>query len=93
MLREQVLNCRKLQLRRQGCINAHLSQTEMQRYCRLDERNVALLEDAVRHFNLSTRACFRIAKMARSIADLAEESGIASMHLMEAISYRKFESA
>jgi magnesium chelatase family protein len=40
-------------------------------------------------FKLSTRAYFRILKVARTIADFAGEEQIKSKHLLEAIAYRQ----
>jgi len=92
VLREQVLRCRALQLQRQGCINAQLSQPELKLHCPLDAQDTALLNDAVRRFKLSARACFRIVRIARSIADLAQQPRIGSEHVMEAINYRRFDA-
>jgi magnesium chelatase family protein len=38
--------------------------------------------------DLSARACHRIMKVARTVADLADSDAIAIPHLAEAISYR-----
>jgi magnesium chelatase family protein len=48
-----------------------------------------LLNDALTRLQFSTRACFRILKIARSIADLAEADVVSNTHLWEALSYRR----
>ena len=48
-----------------------------------------MLNDATTRLQLSTRAFFRILKIARTIADLAESPRIATPHLLEAINYRR----
>jgi magnesium chelatase family protein len=47
-----------------------------------------LLEDAARQKFLSPRACQRILKVARTLADLEDAETIGQAHLAEAISYR-----
>ena len=53
----------------------------------------ALLGQVVEAFKLSARACHRILKVARSIADLQQSKNIKTEHLTEAVSYRSTERA
>jgi magnesium chelatase family protein len=46
---------------------------------------------ALHRFGLSARAYHRILKVARTIADLAEEKRIGLAHLSEAIGYRRLD--
>ncbi|GIX47919.1 MAG: ATP-dependent protease [Candidatus Tectimicrobiota bacterium] len=71
--------------------NAAMGVREIRRYCKLDSAGEQLLAQAMRHFGLSARACDRICKVARTIADLAGEERIAAAHLAEAIQYRTLE--
>ncbi|HHX83039.1 MAG TPA: ATP-binding protein, partial [Pseudomonadaceae bacterium] len=91
-LREVVSACRNMQLRERGCINARLEQAALQEHCRLQKKDLALLNDAVSRLKLSTRACFRILRIARTIADLAAEESVQARHLLEAINYRRFDT-
>ena len=47
-----------------------------------------LLEKIVEHMGLSARACTRVIKLARTIADLASCPEIRPEHLSEAAAYR-----
>ena len=57
-------------------------------YCRLSPECRDFLEKAVERTGMSARACNRILKIARTIADLQEDTEIGLAHLSEAISYR-----
>ena len=76
---------------RSGLINSRLEQNEVQQFCGLHDSDNALLNEAMTRLRLSTRAYFRILKIARTIADLAEVENIARPHLLEAINYRRFD--
>jgi magnesium chelatase family protein len=54
----------------------------------MDER---LLDTAIEQLGLSARAWYRILKVARTIADLAESESIETPYLTEAITYRRLE--
>ena len=43
------------------------------------------------HLGLSTRAYFRVLKVARTIADMDESKNIQKKHLLEAIQYRNLD--
>ena len=88
-LRELVVACRARQQARSNKLNAHLHQHEIGEHCALSRQDVRLLNDATTRLQLSTRAFFRILKIARTIADLAESPRIATPHLLEAINYRR----
>ena len=88
-LRELVVACRARQQARSNKLNAHLHQHEIGEHCALSRQDVRLLNDATTRLQLSTRAFFRILKIARTIADFAESPRIATPHLLEAINYRR----
>lgn len=71
--------------------NAAMGVRELQQYCRLDAAGERLLAHAMRHYGLSARAHDRIRKVARTIADLADNDQITSAHLAEAIQYRTLD--
>jgi len=90
-IRERVERARKIQIERQGKANFLLGTKEIDKYCMTDDAGMTLLKQAISRLNLSARAYHRILKVARSIADLAGESVIKSVHIAEAVQYRRLE--
>ena len=68
--------------------NADMGPSEVREFCSLDETGNRLMKSAMTQMNLSARAFHRVLKIARTIADLAEESQITPVHLAEALQYR-----
>jgi magnesium chelatase family protein len=68
--------------------NAAMNNKQIEKYCPLSSDCQALLERIIDHMGLSARACSRIIKLARTIADLADSPDILPQHLSEAASYR-----
>ncbi|OOF49707.1 ATP-dependent protease [Rodentibacter genomosp. 1] len=90
-VREKVLKVREIQLARAGKINAYLTGKEIERDCRLSEKDALFLENALNKLGLSVRAYHRILKVSRTIADLNEEKHISQLHLAEALGYRAMD--
>jgi len=84
----RVISARQIQLKRQNRPNQQLDSKNITRHCQLSTADNQLLESAVEQFNLSARAYHRVLRVARSIADLADEANIQTAHLSEAIGYR-----
>ena len=91
LVRQRVAAARQRQLVREGRPNHALSNTQIEGSCRLDRAGRHLLEQAVERLGLSARAYHRILKVARTIADLAEQDDICADHLSEAIGYRRLD--
>ena len=68
--------------------NSEMSNSLLKKYCYLDQPCLDLLSRASHSLKLSARACFRIIKLARTIADLGSEKNILPSHLSEALQYR-----
>ena len=68
--------------------NADMRVGEIRQFCKLQEDGQSLIRAAMSQLNLSARAYHRILKLARTIADLAENEEIQSVHLAEALQYR-----
>lgn len=93
-IRERVEAARVLQRSRYGgdglalTCNADLGPGEVRDYCGLDEEGQVLVRQAMSQLQLSARGFHRVLKLARTIADLADEDAIKPTHLAEALQYR-----
>jgi len=92
-IRSRVDAARRRQLERQGKPNLQLTTREIDQQCVADETGAMLLRQAISRLGLSARAYHRVLKVARTIADLAGDSAIASGQVAEAIQYRRFDRA
>jgi magnesium chelatase family protein len=94
-IRERVVEARDRQSRRFSgaslLCNAEIPGNAMRRYCALDDAAMRLLALASAKRQFSARALDRIARVARTIADLAGEEAIRAEHVAEAIQYRSLE--
>jgi magnesium chelatase family protein len=88
---ERVARARALQLARQDCCNARLTDAGVQRWCRTDEVAERLLASAMERFGLSGRARQRVLRVARTIADLAAAPLVTATHIGEALRLRCFD--
>jgi len=68
--------------------NADMRVAEVRQFCKLDEAGESLIRAAMAQMNLSARGYHRVLKLARTIADLAENEQIRAAHLAEALQYR-----
>ena len=71
--------------------NASRGSRHIRRYCPVDARSSALLEQAVERFGMSARALARILKISRTVADLVESPEITYDHVAEAVQYRSLD--
>jgi magnesium chelatase family protein len=91
-IRRRVVHARALQNRRFASLgfytNAAMKNKHLKQFCPLSPPVYALLKQAVNNYNLSARAYFRLIKISRTIADLANTLHINENHLAEALQYR-----
>ncbi|HEU5468759.1 MAG TPA: YifB family Mg chelatase-like AAA ATPase [Steroidobacteraceae bacterium] len=86
----RVLEARGRQAKR-GALNALLESRALGDSCALGLREHGLLDSATRRLGLSARACHRILRVARTIADLAGAERVGIAELSEAIGYRRLD--
>jgi magnesium chelatase family protein len=87
---ERVRTARQLQLTRAGKLNVELTGDELQVHCGVDRQCRRLLAQAREHLHLSARAIHRALRVARTIADLENETGpVGPVHLAEALQLRR----
>jgi magnesium chelatase family protein len=82
---------RARQLRRAGKLNAALAPAELDRHAPLSAAAERLLALAADRFRLSARACHRVIKVARTIADLGGRDALGEADLAEALGARQFD--
>jgi magnesium chelatase family protein len=90
-VRQRVIRSRDRQLARAGKPNALLDNDELSSYCHIGGAQLGLLEMAAERLFLSPRACHRILKVSRTIADLGQAEDIACEHIAEAIAFRRLQ--
>jgi magnesium chelatase family protein len=91
-VRERVIRSREIQTARAGKCNAMMSNGDLKRFCHIENDTLQLLEHAAEKLFLSPRACHRILKVSRTIADLDGTTEINSEHIAEAIAFRRLNS-
>lgn len=91
-IRERVEQSRKIQQLRFKDLdiitNSEMSSRQTRDFCSLDEKTIEFLRQAVRQVGLSARSYFRVLKLGRTIADLANSDQIQFDHVAEALQYR-----
>lgn len=91
-IRERVIAARKIQQSRFAgtniFTNAEMGNSELKKYCELDQESLNLLRGAVEKIHLSARSYNRILKISRTIADLDKSQNISINHLAEALQFR-----
>lgn len=94
-IRDRVNKARKNQNRRYKgtkiLTNSELSSQQIKKYAPLSEECKKIMQAALAQYKLSARAFYRVIKLARTIADLAEIETIEPQHLTEALMYRPRE--
>ena len=94
-IKERVNNARKIQLNRyknyEIYSDSELNFNLINKFCKLDKNSKLLLKKSFEKMNFSSRAYFRILKVARTIADLDDSANIKEEHILEAVQYRNLD--
>ncbi len=87
-VRARVVDARDRQLRRQGHPNAQLDAAGLHRHAAATPEALSLLAVAGERLALSGRALHRVMRVARTLADLADEAAIGPAAMAEALGFR-----
>ena len=87
-IRARVVAARERQIKRQGCMNAHLDGAALEKAAPLSDELTDFLNTAAEKMSMSARGYNRIKRIARTIADLRGAENIEMGDLAEALSYR-----
>ena len=68
--------------------NAHMSSREVKEFIPLDSKCQTILKQVIDVMGISARACDRLLRVSRTIADLAVSEAVLEEHLLEAVNFR-----
>jgi magnesium chelatase family protein len=89
VLKKRCLQARTIARERQGCSNSALSGTEIDKHAALGQDALFYITQVAAHLGWSGRSSHRVLKTARTIADLAQSEHIETVHIAEAVQYRR----
>lgn len=88
-----VIRARKIQSKRFAgtsfYTNSQMRNREVKKFCRLTAEAENFLKMAAEKYDFSARSYMRLIKVARTIADLADQTSILPVHMAEAIQYKQ----
>jgi len=89
--REKIKLSREKQIQRQGVLNSQLSTEVLLEISHLDKAGKKTFNKVIKHHQLSIRAQQKVLRVARTIADLDEQTEITEHTIIEAASFRAFD--
>jgi len=92
-VRERIQAARDFQAKRGPMQNARIDGEDLKRWCWPNQAGIKILEQAADRFRLSHRACNRVLRVARTIADLEGTTAVGKFHVAEALSLRSAPEA
>lgn len=87
-VRRRVCVARSQSSRERGKLNARLSHADLRALAWPEHEGLQLLDQAATRFGLSRRACDRVLRVARTIADLGQQRTTSATHIAEALTLR-----
>ncbi len=99
IIKSRVIKARNIQLKRFKKLdkiifaNAQMANKEIKEFCKLNNESENIMKIATEKMDLSTRSYFKILKISRTIADLANSKNIKTEHIQEALQYRALNFA
>jgi magnesium chelatase family protein len=88
LIQEWVIKVRSIQIVRQNCLNAYLNPKACEEICVLGVHELNFLRQSTLQLKLSARGYHRLLKVARTIADMNENSNVSLGDLQLALSFR-----
>jgi len=94
-IKQRVIKAHKIQQKRfkneDIHFNSQLSTNQIERYCKLGQKEKSIIKMAFQQFDFSARAYHKILKISRTIADLDNSENININHIAEAIQLRSLD--
>ncbi|HET6351150.1 MAG TPA: YifB family Mg chelatase-like AAA ATPase [Coriobacteriia bacterium] len=87
-LREAVIEAQDRAVSRDGAVAAALSGRKLVEACAMNQQAQRVLETSARMHSLSGRGVTRLLRVARTLADLDGDDGVAAGHIAESLGYR-----
>ena len=88
-VQEHISRVQAHQIKRQGSLNAHLNSNDCETLCALGDTERAFLSQVLKQLKLSARGFHRLLKVARTIADINDQSNVTCLELKQALSYKQ----
>jgi len=89
IIKEKVIAMRKLQMDRQGTLNAQLSGEKCLQICKLGNTEKEYFYNSLTKLNLSARSTIKILKVSRTIADMHARDEITIKDIQQALSFKQ----
>ncbi|KKP66703.1 MAG: hypothetical protein UR68_C0005G0012 [Candidatus Roizmanbacteria bacterium GW2011_GWA2_35_19] len=95
IIRERIIKTRKIQKIRFSkekiLTNGEMGSSEIKKYCKLDDKALGLLKQAISRLSLSARSYHKTIKIGQTISDMKNENIISIESIAEALQYRSYD--